>query len=815
MNSTKNNSMKDAGNDNTISLNQIIGKYIQFWPWFVISVLISVFIAFNYLRYTNNIYKTVTSVKITEETNQNVSIDISKVFNKSSINLANEKALFKSYRLSEKLVRNLNLNINYLFKGNLKESYIYTPPFIVKYKNSNDSILNNLKYTITINKNGYSIVDEKSNKKINTNSFWVNRPLKNFPITINPATNSNISNCLGQTYIVSLNPIRSTAIQLSNSITVDLLSKESDILTLAITGTNQKHSEDILNELVKIYDEDGIKDKQEIYKKTIAFVDDRFVKIKGELDSIEEAKKIYKKNNDVSFLEGDAAASLTLKYSKDEAVYNAQMQLSLAKMLTENLAKQTVYSLLPENIGIQSETINGFVNNYNTLVLQFQKIVKTAGNNNPTLQILSTTLNNLKVNINKSTQGYIQQLQASINKSEEADRNAHSLFSTIPEKEKILRSIERQQNIKESLYLLLLQKREEAAVNNATTSSNIKVIDYAISESNAISPKRQTTYLSAILLGLFIPFAILFIIFSLDDKIHKISDIEKLAKGIPTLAEIPDVTDTKEGLQQKVEAFRTLVNNTNFITPFDTKEGKLIFVTSAKKGEGKTFVAYNLAASYANLEKKTILIGTDFRNPQLHKHLQKNRNEIKGLSNYLHKSSSEWKDLLYKQTENESEFDILLAGDIPPNPTLLLSSQRLEDLIAELKKIYDIIIFDTAPSLLVSDSLIISKYADTTLYVVRSEVTEKQLVQYAVKLSEDEKIINPAFILNGINFKNIYGYSYSYSYGYGYGYNYGYGYGYGLDEATKKWYQRGLIGKLGWKFIKGFSKVISKVISKK
>jgi len=172
----------------------------------------------------------------------------------------------------------------------------------------------------------------------------------------------------------------------------------------------------------------------------------------------------------------------------------------------------------------------------------------------------------------------------------------------------------------------------------------------------------------------------------------------------------------------------------------------------------------------------------------------------------LHKSSSNWRELLYRQNENDFEFDILLAGDIPPNPTLLLSSERLKDVIDEFKKEYDIIIFDTAPSLLVSDSLIISKYADTTLFVVRSNITEKQLVQYAVKLTEDEKINNTAFVLNGINFKGMYGYNYSYSYGYGYGYNYGYGYGYGLDEVRKKWYKRGKIGSFVGNFFKNFSK---------
>lgn len=781
---------------------EIIGKYMQYWPWFIVSVIITMSLSMLYLRYSNNIYKTSASVKITEENSQNVSVDLSKIFTKSTINLENEKAIFKSYRLSEKLVKDFNLNIRYIYKGNIKESNNYTPPFLVSYKNSNDSIYENLKYTITITKTGYSIIDEKSGEKYNKNGYWMYNSVKKFPITIQPAANHNIMNSVGKSYIVSLIPIKAATLHLSNSISVGQTEKGSDIINLSITGPDGKHSELILNALIKAYEEDGIKDKQEVYRKTIAFVDDRFVKIKKELDSIEESKKVYKTSNDLSFLQNDATNSLTNKFAKDQVSYDLQLQMSLAKMLKEDLEKQSEYSLLPQNIGIQNATINTFVQDFNTNVLQFQKMRTTAGNNNPALQIVSNTLNNIKKNINNSTRGYIQQIQSTINKSEEAEKNAHSDFSKIPEKEKILRSIERQQNLKESLYLLLLQKREEASVNNAITNSNTKIIDYSITDSNPISPKRQTTYLTAFLLGLFIPFGIIFILFTLDDKIHKAGDVEKLSKGIPLLSEIPNVTETKDGLTQKIEAFRTLVNNTNFITPFDTKEGKLIFVTSAKKGEGKTFVAYNLSSAYANLEKKTILVGTDFRNPQLHKHLQKNRNDIKGLSNYLHQSASEWRELLYRQKENDSEFDILLAGDIPPNPTLLLSSQRFKDLIEELKKEYDIVIFDTAPSLLVSDSLIISNNADTTLFVVRSEITEKRLVEYAVKLSEDKKINNVAFVLNGINFKNIYGYNYSYSYGYGYGYNYGYGYGYGLDEATKKWYHRGSLGS----FVRIFSK---------
>jgi capsular exopolysaccharide synthesis family protein len=252
---------------------------------------------------------------------------------------------------------------------------------------------------------------------------------------------------------------------------------------------------------------------------------------------------------------------------------------------------------------------------------------------------------------------------------------------------------------------------------------------------------------------------------------------------------LPNVIDTKEALLQKKEAFRTLLNNTNFISPNEeNKEGKIIFVTSSTKGEGKTFVSFNLAIAYADLNKKTILIGADCRNPQLHKYLNQNRKVNKGLTSYLYDYNQNWQDLICKTEEDIINLDVLVAGEIPPNPTLLLSNPRFNTLMTELKKVYDIILVDTAPTLLVSDTLIISKYAETTLYVVRAGVTEKKLINYCLKLSEDKKIINMGMVINGVDFSR--------SHGYGYGYNYGYGYGYGVDEIKKPWYKKSILGKL-------------------
>ena len=242
---------------------------------------------------------------------------------------------------------------------------------------------------------------------------------------------------------------------------------------------------------------------------------------------------------------------------------------------------------------------------------------------------------------------------------------------------------------------------------------------------------------------------------------------------------MPSLKEDKDSQMQNLEAFRTLAHNTNFITPFtDDNKGKVIFVTSSIKGEGKTFVSYNLATAYSHLDKKVIVIGADFRNPQLHRNLDDISKDTRGFSNYLHDSTLHWKDLLITNGDDEFSFDLFLSGIIPPNPTLLLSNQRFASFIDEIKAEYDIIIFDTPPTLLVSDTLMISKYAETTLFVVRSGVTEKKLISYSKKLYKDKKIINMGYVLNDVNFNS------------GYGYNYGYGYGYGREEEKKSWFKK-------------------------
>lgn len=779
-NTDKNSSLHYNETESTINVIDLLKKYVRYWPWFMASIIFCLLFAFIYLRYADVIYTTEAKVKIIDDKkNSNFSLDISKVLSKSSINLENEIALFKSNHLCEQVVHNLNLDVVYISKGRINSKLDFNPPFVISYALPKENLSEKLKYEIKIRKDGFTILNKESGKILETKGYRLDAPIADFPILIAPSCNDNIKLFIDKNYEVILKPVKVAALELSKNIEVVSLGKDSDIIALILKNTNGKQAQLILNNLIKAFEEDGIKFNQEVSKRTIDFVDNRFAFLKQELDMIEKSKKEYKKKNDLSFIQEDAGVSIKIRSEKERALFDVNSQLLLVQLLQDNLNKETNFELLPGDIGIQSTTINQLITGYNSSVLEYQKLLSSAGRGNPSIQVLFNSLKNQKDNIINSIKSFKKQLETSRNQSEVAQRSADINFASLPEKEKVLRSIERQQNLKENLYLLLLQKREEAAVNLAVTIPNTKIIDYAITNNIPIYPQTGFCILMAVVIGLSIPSGFLYLIFKYDVKIYNVNDIEKINNKIPVLGELPSLDEnrTNEVDLEILEAFRTLSHNAEFITPFDDdKVGKVFFVTSSIKGEGKTFVSYNLAATLAQLGKKILLVGTDLRNPQLHSHLGNLKDSHKGLSNYLHNNSLKWQDLIYKNEDKDLSFDMLLSGDIPPNPVLLLSNHRFSTFVDEVKKTYDIIVFDTPPTLLVSDSLIISKYADTTLYVVRSGMTEKKLISYSSKLSEKNKLVNMGYVLNNMDMIN--------------GYNYGHNYGYGRYVEPKSLYQR-------------------------
>ena len=430
---------------------------------------------------------------------------------------------------------------------------------------------------------------------------------------------------------------------------------------------------------------------------------------------------------------------------------------------------------MPSNIGLTNTSVNELVNTYNTLVFERDNLIASAGENNPAVIILNQKLKDLKANIYMSITSYKVQLQASKKQLMGKNSKYASKVYSLPAKEKIILEIKRQQEIKQTLYLFLLQKREEAAINLAITEPSIKVVEDAISSGIPISPNSKNIYIMAVLAGLLIPFGIIYAINLLDTKVRGREDIVEINSQIPVVGELPKVkqedlvfSDPDDNSIQS-EAFRILSSNVDYILPVkEGKKGKVIYCTSTIKGEGKTYVSLNLSLALSSINRKVLLIGADLRNPQIHTHIAEDKHKP-GLSNYLHDVNYNWKDSIIKGFDKHPNHDIILSGSIPPNPAHLLTNGRFEKLIEEAKLEYDYVIVDTAPTILVTDTMLISQLADATIYLVRANYTEKNLLNFSKGLFESGKLKNVAYVLNSVDTKKSYGYGYNYGYNYGYG----------------------------------------------
>lgn len=760
--------IEDSQEISTVKEN--ISKYSKKWIWFLAALVISITFAFLYLKYSPLVYQTTAKIKIIDENSRSIefSDELTSIFENSKINLENEIEILKSFRLLEKVVQNLELTTSYFVEDKTSTKEISNPPFRLLSLNSNEHKLN---YTVKITKDGYNVSHGEKTWEIDSHNL--NTVNDDIPFFINAIDSQDLKKNIEKTYHVTIKPIYQATTSLSNNLQINRVGKNSDILSLSFKNKDYNKSESILNEIIEQFNQDGINDRQLISQRIIDFVDDRFVYLVKELDSIEAIKKKYKQRNQLSYIKVDTEYTIKKKSLSEEKVLQIETQVALAQLLKKSLSNKATYSLLPNNIGLENVGINEQINKYNNNIHTREKVLTSAGVNNPTSLLLTSQLNKLKNNILNSVNAYEMQLSVALSNTKKRTQKTNNLFYSIPKKEKTLRSIERQQNIKESLYVLLLQKREEATVNLAITEPSIKVIDFAITNFKPISPKPKNIYLGAIMLGLLIPFVILYIYFLLDTKVRTKKDVMAHIGKVPFLGEIPLITQEKlfQGFNDTsvlAEAFRILRTNIDHkLGVNQTNEAKLIYTASSIKGEGKTFIALNLALAYTTLNKKVLLIGADFRNPQLHVYTNNVPVNCLGLSNYLNDPESDWKEYIRSGVFKDFDLKILFSGAIPPTPAELLSNDRFELMLNEAKTKFDYIIVDTAPIALVTDTLLISKHADLILYSIRSEYTEKNLLSYSQELHQNSRLHNMAYVLNGVSFNT----SYNYGYGYGYGNN--------------------------------------------
>lgn len=772
-NFNKTNAVDEVDN---LDIKQEIGRYLRYWPWFALTLFITFLSAIIYLRYTPSVFETYSKIKILDKSDGLELPTSAFIFKRSNINLENETEILTSSLLMNRVVRELKLNTSFYEDGTIQTTQLESLPFDYKQIVNSDSILTSFSYKIRVKKEGIEIVNESSEAVSSFKTFSTYDNEHQLPFEVDLKSNGSKSEFYGKSYLVSFRPIQNVGLGLKSRVLVEAIGKNSDLLKLSIKGGNKALSEKILNTLMEVFDKDGIYDRQLISKRTLDFIDARFVFLAEELDSIELGRQGFKERNNLVDIQADASLGLQQRSKSEEELFQIESQLALSRLLKKSLTENSGSDLLPANIGISNGGVNELIADYNTAVITRDKFLNSGGTNNPLVKQAVIQVEDLKSNINKSLNNYVNQLEVSSKQLDNRNQGFSGKVAQIPEKEKLLRAIDRQQKIKESLYLLLLQKREEAAINLAITEPSIKVVEYALSGGGPISPKPKTIYIGAFLAGLLIPFGVLYLIFMLDTKLHSKEDIMKINPRIPVIGEIPNmkkdqdiVFDDPNARSVLAESFRILSSNVNYILPLkDDGKGKVIYCTSTIKGEGKTYVSINLSLALSSINKRVLLIGADLRNPQIHTHIRADK-DAPGLSNYLHDINFNWRDALVSGFDKHPNHSILLSGSIPPNPAHLLTNGRFTKLINEAKEEFDYIIVDTAPTILVTDTMLISQLADATIYLSRADYTEKNLLKFSKDLAETGKLKNMAYVINSVGASRSYGYSYNYGYNYGYG----------------------------------------------
>lgn len=766
-----------------INIKEEIFKYLAFLHWIVLGVIVALTIAFFYLRYAPESYQASNVIKILDNNNSGFKMpsDAMSFFSRSKVNLENETEVLQSSLLMERVVADLDLQNTYYTLGKIKETEVGpTAPFYIQWHGS-ETVVDKIRATIEVEltSKGYYLSGQSDLKLYGKPYSYKNT---SFTLVLKPTVTLPID---GNYKIRKVK--KEVAVQAVKSlVTVTPVGKQSELLRLTVTANNAQKAADIANKLAEVFDQDGIRDRQLVHKKTIDFVNERFGFLFRELDSIENNKANYKQGQRIADFAADAGALLATKSGTNMELNQAKTQMVLSEILIETLSKAPQEELLPANIGLEQVEVAALIDKYNDLILKQQKLLKSVGENDPSVLALRSAQVDLKNNIKASLSTYKKVLQSKVSAVSQISNNQTKQYAALPFQEKAIRSIERQQEIKETLYIILLQKREEAAVNLAITNPSIKMVDYAKASDEPVSPKRAIVYLAALLLGVGLPLGLLYFYFLLDTKIHNKNDVTAVVKDIPVIAEIPHIAEASKlvkYLDRSIlsEAFRMLRTNLNFLLK-EKQQSQVIFTTSTIKGEGKTFVSMNLAVTLSALGKRVVLVGADLRNPQLHKMLQISKHQ-KGVTNYLHDTVTTVDDIIQNGAQYNLKCDLIFSGAIPPNPAELLSNGRFELLLEELKKVYDIVVVDTAPTLLVTDTSLIANLSDVIVFVIRANHTEKNLLHFINELKAHGKIKNAGIVLNNVGEQKGYGYKYGYSYSYKY--NYGYGYGYSADAHKK------------------------------
>ena len=771
---------KTTNNPLNFDINLLIKPYLTRWYWFLISIIVAVVLGILYIKTSVAVYNVKSAVLIKDAKKSlgggvadvGVLEGLSGFGGMSTNSIENELEVFKTKKLARDVASINNLQTSVFSKSGFTRRELFgdTSPVIIHVineKKNKDYPKEN--FLISFDKNK---IDLKSKEfDFNQNIEYgksISLPFANIIITRNITFDNEKAGEIGDELEIYFSPLESSASTIQKLVQVDLADKDATIINLSINYPQSDKAKTILKSLVDSYNKDAIVDKNSESHKTKEFIDDRINKISGELGNVESEKERFKTNNKITDLMTEAKINLESSADAKKKELELDAQLELNNDLVTYLNKQNTYQLLPANIGLENDESNASIASYNKMVMDRNRLLENATPQNPLVQEITQQINSMKRFVAESLQKNKVALQFALNEYQSEQDKIGSKITKIPLQEKLFRSLERQQQIKENLYLLLLQKREETAISLAVVAPKARIVEPAFVSERPVAPKKMIILVMSLILGTIIPFAIIYLKELINTKIVSKDDLKRLT-NIPIVAEIPAIKKniahiiSQNDFSPLAESFRILITNIGFMLP-KANNGKIIFVTSSIKGEGKTFVSMNLALSLSQSNnEKVIIIGADIRNPQLQRY-NDGKNPGKGLTEFLYDNSTSLDEIVFKNPVNE-KCDIIYSGTIPPNPTELLKNNRLEILLDELRTKYNHIIVDTAPLLLVTDTLTIARYADFKLYVTRSNFTDRKLIEFANDAVDSGKLNNVAFVLNDVTKQNF-----------GYGNKYGYGY---------------------------------------
>ncbi len=789
------------------NIQEILFRCLVHWPWFVFSVIVCIACAWGYLRLTTPVYNISATVLIKDDKKgggTSVSSELERMgldgFVSSSGNVDNEIEVLRSKSLSEEVVNNLGLFVTYMDEDELpkKELYQTSPVLVSLTPQEADKLPGRMEVAMTLQPTGVMDVQMKVGDKEyrkefeklpavfptdeGTVAFFVNND------TLSAVRPESVTK---ERHITAfINRPFSVAKGYASSLSIAPTSKTTSVVVISLKNTNPRRGRDFINKLLEMYNINANNDKNEVAQKTAEFIDARIGIISKELGSTEQDLENFKRTAGITDLSSEAQIALTGNAEYEKKRVENQTQINLIVDLQKYL-QGSEYEVLPANVGLQDGGLVGAISRYNEILIERNRLLRTSTESNPAIVNLNTSIRAMRSNVQATLDATLKGLQ--ITKADldrEASRYSRRI-SDAPTQERQFVSIARQQEIKAGLYLMLLQKREENAITLAATANNAQIIDAAIADDNPVSPKRMMVYLVALFFGMGIPVGIIYLIGLTKFKIEGRADIEKLT-SLPVVGDIP-LADEKSGsiavFENKnnlmSETFRNVRTNLQFML----ENGKnVILVTSTISGEGKSFVSSNLAISLSLLGKKVVIVGLDIRKPGLNKVFNIPQKDH-GITQFLTNPSMNLMDLVQPSDINSNLF-ILPGGAVPPNPTELLARDGLEKAIETLKTNFDYVILDTAPVGMVTDTLLIGRTADLSVYVCRADYTRKAEFTLVNELSENKKLPNLCVAINGLDLqKKKYGYYYGYGkYGkyYGYGKRYGYGYGYGEKHTGQE-----------------------------